>query len=270
MGSKPRMLLALALLLLFVGVGITAYYVDRIKTGLDAPADVLVVSQTNEEPRHVLSGTMARERLDGPVLKLEIPRNEDEFLALTPRSTHRFWRGVLSADLLFIAGYVLLFWFLPFEARGGATLWEHVGFLGFMTAAADLVENLTIFFLLGHSDGQIADRLFGTCIAILALLGAVKWLLFFLACRGLSIELEKLKHWRWIAVWLRATATAGSWAALLALIGLPARPLLTLMFYGSALLLLIVAVQRLRDVPRGPALGERELAHESSAAEAIA
>src|SRR5687768_4099895 len=109
MGSKPWMLLALALLLLFAGTGVTAYYVDRIKTGLDAPADVLVVSQTNEEPRHVLSGTMARERLDGPVLKLEIPRNEDEFLALTPRSTHRFWRAVLSADLLFIAGYVLLF-----------------------------------------------------------------------------------------------------------------------------------------------------------------
>jgi hypothetical protein len=249
MESKRRMLLALALLLLFVGAGVTMYYVDQIKTGLAEPADVLVASQTNEEPRHVLSGTMAKEQLDGPVLKLEIPRNEDEFLALTPRSTHRFWRAVLTTDLLFIAGYVLLFWFLPFHARGGATLWEHVGFLGFMTAAADLVENLMIFLLLEHS----TDRLFGTGIAILSMLGAVKWLLFFLACRGLSIELEKLKHWRWMAVGLRATATAGSWAALLALIGMPARPLLTLMFYGSALLLLIVAVQRLRNVERGPA-----------------
>ena len=106
-----------------------------------------------------------------------------------------------------------------------------------------------IFYLLEHS----ADRMFATGIAILSMLGAVKWLLFFLACRGLSIELEKLKHWRWMAVGLRATATAGSWAALLALIGMPARPLLTLMFYGSALLLLIVAVQRLRNIERGPA-----------------
>lgn len=253
MERRPRLLLALALLLLAVGIGVTRILVGEIKTILAAPADVLVMSQANEEPRHVLSGTMAKERLDGPVIKVEIPQNEDEFLALTPSSTHALWRYLLWVDLVFMAGYVLLFRYMPFEPRGGATMWERVSFLGVITAVADFAENAMIYFLLEHSAGQV----FSTCIAFLTLLGAVKWLLFFLACRGLSIELEKLKHWRWLAVWLRATATAGSWAALLALIGLPARPLLTLMFYGSALLLLIVAVKRLREIPRGPAVGER-------------
>ncbi len=249
---NQRWLLALALLLLVVGLVVTGMLVGEIQTILAAPDDVLVVSQANDEPRHVLSGTMAKDRLDGPVVKVEIPRNEDEFLSLTPSSTHVQWRWLLWVDLVFMAGYVLLFRFMPFDPNGGATLWERVRFLGIITAAADVAENAMIYFLLDHSDGQIADGVFSTCIALLTMLGAVKWLLFFLACRGLSIELEKLQHWRWLAVGLRATATAGSWAALLALIGLPARPLLTLMFYGSALLLLIVAVQRLRNVPRGP------------------
>jgi hypothetical protein len=270
MERKQRMLLALGLLLLAIGTGVTMVLVARIKTALDAPADVLVMSQNNDEPRHVLSGTMAKERLDGPVVKLEIPRNEDEFLALTPNPTHYLWRGVLLTDLIFIAGYILLFLTIPFQAKGGATIWERVGFLGMLTAIADLAENAMIYFLLEHSEGQRADRIFGTCIAILTVIGVVKWLFFFLACRAISIELEKLQNWRWIAVGLRASSTAGSWAALLALIGLPARPLLTLMFYGSAVLILIVAVQRLRNVPRGPEIGEHGLAHESTASEAAA
>jgi hypothetical protein len=256
MERNRRWLLVLSLLLLVIGVLATMHYVKKIKLSLAAPTDVLVVSQTNDEPRHVLTGTPAKERLDGPVVKLEIPRNEDEFLALTPRSTHDWWQKVLMIDLVFIAGYVLLFWIVPFGVRRAATLWEHVGFLGFMTAAADMSENLMILFLLDHSEGQIADRVFGTCIAVLSMLGALKWLLFFLTCRGLSIELETLRHWRWISVWLRAMATAGSWAALLALVGLPARPLLTLMFYGSAVLLLIVAVQRLRNISADPPASE--------------
>ena len=258
MERKQRMLLALGLLLLAIGTGVTMVLVDKIKKALDAPADVLVMSQNNDEPRHVLSGTMAKERLDGPVVKLEIPRNEDEFLALTPSPTHLLWRGVLWTDLIFIAGYILLFLAIPFQAKGGATIWEQVGFLGKLTATADVAENAMIYFLLEHSEGQNADRIFGTCIAILTMIGAVKWLLFFLACRALSIELEKLQHWRWIAVCLRATATAGSWSALLALVGLPARPLLTLMFYSSAVLILIVAAQRLRGVPAGPAVVEED------------
>lgn len=256
MSRKPRILLATALLLLAVGTGVTMVLVDKIKTALAAPADVLVMSQTNEEPRHVLSGTMAKERLDGPVVKLEIPRNEDEFIALTPLLTHDLWKSVLWVDLVFIAGYVLLFLYMPFDAQGGATVWERVGSLGIIIAAADLAENAMIYFLLEPSAGQLADRFVGRWIAFLAMLGAVKWLLFFLACRGLSIELEKLKNWRWVAVCLRAAATAGSWAAILALIGLPARPLLSLMFYGSGALLLIVAVQRLRNVPRGPTVSD--------------
>jgi hypothetical protein len=252
MERKPRLLLALALLLLVVGAVVTGVLVGEIKDILAAPDDVLVVSQANDEPRHVLSGTMSRDRLDGPVVKLEIPQNDDEFLSLTPNSTHALWRSVLWIDLVFMAGYVLLFRVLPFEPKGGATLWERLSFLAIITAAADCAENAMIYFLLDHSAGQLADGVFSTCIGLLTMLGAVKWLLFFLACRGLSIELEKLTHWRWMAVGLRATATAGSWAALLALIGMPARPLLTLMFYGSAFLLFIVAVQRLRNIERGP------------------
>jgi hypothetical protein len=257
MDGKQKTLLVIGLLLLAIGTGATMFLVKEIKTALDAPADVLVMSQNNDEPRHVLSGTTAKERLDGPVVKLEIPRNEDEFLSLAPNPTHRLWRGVLWGDLIFMAGYVLLFLTIPFQANGGATIWERVGFLGQLTAIADLAENAMIYFLLEHSEGQLADRVFGTCIAILTMIGAVKWLLFFLACRALSIELEKLMNWRWIAVALRAFSTAGSWTALLALVGMPARPLLTLMFYGSAVLLLIVAVQRLRGVPAGPGVSEQ-------------
>jgi hypothetical protein len=245
MSRKHRVQLALALLLLVMGAVWTESLVGRIREAVADRPEVLVPARSNEEPRHVLSG-MAKEPLDGPILRLEIPKNADEFVSLTPAPTRGLWVKVLLVDFLFIAGYVILFLRLPFEANAGATLWEQVGFLGMITGAADIFENAIIQGLLGasiHSD---------TGIAFLSVMGAAKWMLFFLTCRGLSIALEHWVNWRWVAVWLRATATGGSWAALLAVIGLPARPLLTLMFYGSALLLLYVAIQRLRGVSEGP------------------
>ncbi|HUR81993.1 MAG TPA: hypothetical protein VM733_14610, partial [Thermoanaerobaculia bacterium] len=68
--------------------------------------------------------------------------------------------------------------------------------------------------------------------------------------------MEKIGRWRWVAVGLRASSTAGSWAAILSLLGFPARPLVHLMTILSALLLVFAIVKRMRGVPKEPVEAE--------------
>lgn len=248
-----RIALAIGMALMLIAILIIQFrYLPAIKSAL-SETEVLLTDRANDEPWYILGATVRPDPLDTPFVKLEIPRNEAEFLALTPPSTHREWQGVLYVDYLLILGYVVFFLALPLGTREDPTLWEQIGFCGIMAGIADCVENLAIALLIGNivQDLRLGDA--AMWIGVLTVFGALKWLFFFVACRAICIELEQLLEWRWLAVWLRATSTVGSWAALLALIGLPSRPILTLMAYASVLLIATIGVKRLR----GDAPGER-------------
>ena len=118
MDRKRRMLLALALLLLFVGAGVTAYYVDQIKTAwMRRRMCLCVADQRRTASRPVRND--GQEWLDGPGSSWR-SRATKILSGADSASTHRFWRAVLSADLLFIAGYVLFSGSCRSNPRGGA------------------------------------------------------------------------------------------------------------------------------------------------------
>ncbi|HEX8410864.1 MAG TPA: hypothetical protein VF883_18515 [Thermoanaerobaculia bacterium] len=169
-----------------------------------------------------------RRGLDTMMLQIEMPRSASEVTELAPAKTRKWWRQVLLWDLLFVAGYFLLFTGLAVNESGAATLWERPTICIVVTGITDMVENLLLLEILNYLDAGLAIAGRRTLLALL-IISALKWLLYFLSVRALSINLEKLDRWRVVAVVLRAAATGGSWTAILVLLGLPARPLLSLM-----------------------------------------
>lgn len=231
-------------------------YLPKIKGALEG-TEVLVTDSPTDEPWHILPGRVRASPLDSPFIELELPRDKTEFLSLTPPATHALWRDALLVDYLLIVGYVFFFFSVSLGTRDKPTLWEQIGFCGLMAGIADCIENLTTGMLIGNTVQDLRLGEAATWISMLTVFGALKWLLFFLACRAICIELEDWVDWRWIAVWLRATSTVGSWAALFALVGLPSRSILTLMVYASSLLIAVVAAKRLRGDPPGERVPEK-------------
>lgn len=212
------------------------------------PVDILVPSADGEEPHHEIPHE--RGVLEPLPLQAEIPRNVTEFTSIAPPQSRDWWRQSMYVDFLFIAAYVMLFAALPFQVRRVETIWESVFFCAVITGVADVIENEVILSLLDHLDR--GDAIGGTrTLAALPIIGGIKWLLFFLTCRALSIDLEKLLKWRFFSVAFRALSTAGSWAVLLTVVRLPARPLITIAFLGSALVLVGFAVLRLLGFDAG-------------------
>ncbi|MEO8380761.1 MAG: hypothetical protein ABI779_13945 [Acidobacteriota bacterium] len=188
--------------------------------------------------------------LDNLTMQLELPRSEAEVRALAPLATRPLWRSSLRWDFLFILSYVALFVSLSFPGAERTTMWESLIHCAVVAAVADCVENYTVFKLLESLDQGDVLRNTHTLIG-LPIISAVKWLLVFLAIRAVSIQFEKYVTWRGLGVWLRAAATAGSWTAILTLLGLPGRPVLSLMTLISGALLIVAAAMRIGGVVPG-------------------
>lgn len=190
------------------------------------------------------SSQIGKRGLDRVMLQMEMPRSASEVRDLAPAKTRGLWRRSLYWDFLFIAGYVLLFAGVIFSETVPATLWERPAFCAAMAALADGVENALLLRILDYFDAgeSIAGR--RTLLALL-IASAVKWLLYFLCVRAVSIQMENTPEWRSVAPVLRAAATAGSWTAILVLLGLPGRALLALMAAFTVATLLVAAVMRI-------------------------
>lgn len=193
----------------------------------------------------------SRSNLDRPMLVMEIPQRESEVTRLTPPVERGPWRQAIGWDFVFILGYVMLFVALPFTDSPPASVWENVKYMAVATALADCAENISILVVLHYLDqGQ---RLTGTrAFTVLPIFGVAKWVLFFLACRAVSIGYAAFHRWRLAAVVLSALVTAGTWSAVFSLAGLSARPVLGLVALLMSLLLVVVAVMRMRSDDPGP------------------
>jgi hypothetical protein len=216
------------------------------------------VTTTASSALHALPPSV-RSGLDSLMLQIEIPRSAAEVTSLAPPLTRKAWRHAIGWDFLLIAGYVLLFVGLVVPGIESASLWERPSYCAAVAGAADVIENITLFMLLGYLDD--GKRIAGTRVLMaLPLISAAKWTLFFLAIRACAIQMEKIGRWRWVAVGLRAASTAGSWAAILSLLGFPARPLVHLMTILCTVLLIFAIVKRLRGVPHEPVQAEESMA----------
>lgn len=182
--------------------------------------------------------------LDKPMLKLELPRSKDELRTIATPATAEPWRDAQYWDFLFIASYIMLFGLLaPRNASLPDSMWESPSVCILTAGILDYGENLSLLACLRHIEqlrnpGQRA-------FALLLVFGALKWLFFFLACRALAIQYSKLKEWVFSAVFLRAFATVGAWATVLAFVGLPSRPIITLAMWGITFVLVTVLARTL-------------------------
>lgn len=194
--------------------------------------------------------------LDRPMLIMEIPQHASEVMSLAPPSERGLWRVAILWDYIFILGYVLLFVALPFDDPA-ASIWENVRYCAIATGLADWFENLAMLIVL-HDLDRPKSILSTRAFTVLPILGVVKWLLFFLTCRSLAFGFARFKHWRLPSIILRALVTAGAWAALFSLAGLPARPILGFVASATSLLLFVLAIIRLvNDNPPTPIPVER-------------
>ena len=191
--------------------------------------------------------------LDRPILALEIPRSDRELYSLAPRPSLHIWRAILHWDIPFIAGYVLLFFalWLPDprahtnDSLWGTGIWQSIVASAIATGLVDYLEDFAAFVCLGRIERDV--KLAGSrAFTALPVLGTIKWLLFFLACRALALQYrDRGGRWYWIGAGLRALTTAGFCATVLAFFGLPGRPVIAFTATVSSVLLLAAAVTRL-------------------------
>ena len=175
-------------------------------------------------------GSPMRAALDRPMLRLELPESPAEFRELTPEPARYPWIFAVCADFLFIAGYVVLLANLPFRRQRDITVWENVAWCASATGFMDCVENCALLRILSDDGRRIQVLETTAAFRILPFVSALKWLLFFLCCRAIAVAMARYERGRIGSIALRAVSTAGAWATVLTLAGLPARP-----FLGAAI-----------------------------------